>query len=220
MTLCYDSGGFMKKIILALLLVLALVTTSEGQRRISGVQRGGPSGAGDPLRTPTGGGSGSSPASGPAPGTLLLGNNNTTTSPTQFTGNQNTAYMMCHTGQATATATTAYFYDSGGYETDPVHVCVWNTSGTLLDCSDNIVTTASPGWRNAAISVSITQDTSYVIGMVCSGAPGCFTNYDDSSPALPQMSADTEGVTFGSEGSVTISDCNSPSGSFTIYITN
>lgn len=52
----------MKKIILALLLVLALVTTSEGQRRIGGVQRGGPSGAGDPLRTPTGGGSGSPPA--------------------------------------------------------------------------------------------------------------------------------------------------------------
>lgn len=163
---------------------------------------------------------GSPPSSGPAPGTLLLGNNNTTTSPNAFTGNQNTAYMMCHTGQATATATTAYFYDSGGYETDPVHVCVWNTSGTLLDCSDNIVTTASPGWRNAAISVSITQGTSYVIGMVCSDPAGCFTNYDESSPALPQMTADTEGVTFGSEGSVTISTCDLPSGSFTIYITN
>lgn len=161
---------------------------------------------------------GSPPSSGPAPGTLLLGNNNTTTSPTQFIGNQNTAYMMCHTGQATATATTAYFYDSGGYETDPVHVCVWNTSGTLLDCSDNIVTTASPGWRNAAISVSITQGTSYVIGMVCSGY--FYSFYDESSPALPQMAADTEGVTFGSEGSVTISDCDYPSGSFTIYITN
>lgn len=46
----------MKRVILVLLLVLAMVSVADGQKRIGGVQRGGSSGAGDPLRTPTGGG--------------------------------------------------------------------------------------------------------------------------------------------------------------------
>jgi len=155
---------------------------------------------------------------GPPAGTLLLGNNNVEAA--AFNGNPNTAYMMCHTGQATATATTAYFYDDIGAETDPVHVCVWNTSGTLLACSSNIVMTGATGWRSAAISVSIVESTSYVIGFVSGTTTGMWTRYDTSSPALPQMDADSTGVTFGSEGSVTIGTCNIPSGSFSIYITN
>lgn len=71
----------MKKIILALLLVLALVSTSEGQRKLGGVQRGGPSGAGDPLRTPTSGGgvSGGTPSTNYCTGSATC----TTTTPGQ-----------------------------------------------------------------------------------------------------------------------------------------
>lgn len=162
---------------------------------------------------------GGGPPSTP-PGTLLLGNNNTTTSADGYNGNPNTAYYMCQTGQATATATTAYFYDNLGYETDPVHVCVWLSNGTLVACSGNITMTSSVGWRSASISASITQGASYVIGIVSGTSTGFWTRYDESSPSLPCGDADSSGVTFGSEGSITVSTCNLPYGSFTIYITN
>jgi hypothetical protein len=156
-------------------------------------------------------------AAGVPSGTLLLGNNNVEA--TGFTGNTNTAYPFCHSGQATATATTAYFYDNLGLSTSAVHVCVWNTSGVLLACSSDISLTGSTGWRSASISVSITESTSYVIGVVA-GATGLWTTYDTSSPALPSMAPDSSDVTFGSEGDITITECNYASGSLSIYITN
>lgn len=165
---------------------------------------------------------GSPPTSGPAPGTLLLGNNNTTTSADATTLNDNTAYYMCHTGQATANIATAYYYDRLGMDNDNIHVCVWNSSGTLLGCSNNIDTNDSAGWRSASWNgtTSITASTSYVIGIVSNTGFGNFVNYDESSPALPSGNADTEGVTFGSEGDITVETCNSLNGSYTIYVTN
>jgi len=158
---------------------------------------------------------------GPAPGTLLLGNNNTTTSGDDFTGNANTAYYMCPAAAASATVATAYFYDRLGGETDPVHVCIWNSSGTLLGCSGNITMGASTGWRSVSWSgPELTESTTYCIGIVSGTTTGFWTRYDTSSPAIPSCDADTTGQTFGSEGNVPTTTCERPDGSFTIYVTN
>jgi hypothetical protein len=156
---------------------------------------------------------------GPAPGTLLLGNNNTTTSGDDFTGNANTAYYMCPAAAASATVTTAYYYDRLGGETDPVHVCIWNSSGTLLGCSGNITMTGAAGWRSVSWSgPTLTASTTYCIGVVSGGY--FWTNYDTSSPAIPMCEADTTGQTFSSEGDVPTTTCERFDGSFTIYVTN
>lgn len=164
---------------------------------------------------------GSVPAGGPAPGTLLLGNSNTTTSSDRFNGNPNTAYYMQQDGQASATVAHAYFYDDLGYETDPVHVCIWNSSGTLLGCSGNIAMTGASGWRTVAWSgPSISQGTSYYIGFTSGTSTGMWTLYDESSPAIPACEADNTNQTFGSEGAVPNDTCSTSSGSYTIYVTN
>ena len=83
MTFCYDSGGFMKKIFLALLLVLALVSTSEGQRNLRKIQRGNPTGSGDPLRGTAGG---SPPAGAGGPNVYYYSGGADSYSSTQFIG--------------------------------------------------------------------------------------------------------------------------------------
>jgi len=158
---------------------------------------------------------------GPAPGTLLLGNNNTTTSGDDFTGNANTAYYMCPAAAASATVATAYFYDNIGMETDPVHVCIWNSSGTLLGCSGNITMGASTGWRSVSWSgPALTESTTYCIGIVSGTTTGFWTRHDTSSPAIPACEADDSGQTFGTEGDVPTTTCERTDGSFAIYVTN
>lgn len=162
---------------------------------------------------------GSPPSSGPAPGTLLLGTNNLTTSADDVNVNANTAYSMCAVGQATATVTTAYFYDNIGAETDPVHVCIWNSSGTLLGCSGNITMTGSVGWRSVAWSgPSITASTNYIIGAISGTSTGFWTKYDSTSPTM--IGIEGVAMTFGSEGNLSSPSCNQTYGSWAIYVTN
>lgn len=164
---------------------------------------------------------GSPPSSGPAPGTLLLGLNSDAGD--VFNGNPNTAYSYCHTGQATATVANAYFYDHIGLETDPVHVCIWNSSGTLLGCSGNITMGDSAGWRSVAWSgPSIQSGSSYFIGAVSGTTTGFWTASDESSPSLPATTASTS-MTFGSEGNLDSGDgqsCTAGYGNMAIYVTN
>lgn len=158
----------MKKIILALLLVLALVTTSEGQRRIGGVQRGGPSGAGDPLRTPTGGGSGSPPAAG-TEGTAgytgaQLG------SADEVNTNQSEGLVVTFANSGTVSKITAILNAPEGATN--AKGCIWSSNGSsLLGCSNGVsIANTGAATYNFTLSpgVSVTA-TSYLIGIVSEG---------------------------------------------------
>lgn len=161
----------MKKIILVLLLVLALVSTSEGQRRIGGVQRGGPSGAGDPLRTPTGGGSGSPAAGGCNPASNEVGDR------TDYSGanlegmDGDMMYAFRVQADCTGTLGDAYIYH-GNTTASAVKVCVYTSSSTtpqsadaVVRCSGAIAGGTSTGWKTVdeSASGSVTSGNYYWI---------------------------------------------------------
>ena len=158
---------------------------------------------------------GLSAGGGPAPGTVLLGLDNSDDWPSDATSNADTAYAYCDTGLATATATTAYIYSR--VNSDPVHVCVWSSDGTLLAVSSAIALTGGAGWKSGTISIAITQDTSYIIGYV--GDSWVYSKHDPSAPSHPNCAVTN--MTYGAEGNLTGgTTCNQSYGNLSVYITN
>ena len=161
---------------------------------------------------------GSRPGTAGVPaGTLLLGTDSLVTSANTYTGNQNQLAYMQHTAQATAQVATAYYYDRLGSSLGPVHLLIFDSSGTLLGTSPNITLQSSAGWRSVAWSgPSLVSGTTYYLGWNTSHAAGSFTNYDSSSPN--QVGRSLISATYGSEGNITIGSTLT-SGSYTIYVT-
>lgn len=166
----------MKKIVLALLLVLALVSPSEGQRRIGGVQRGGSSGAGDPLRTPTGGGGVSGGAcTNPSSGTVLGGQQTISGGSDGYDPStellyNNTAKTLTWSETCTTTDASKMQIYGEEYWGGSCKACLYTAAGALVACSNATSTSGwTAGWHDMAFASAqtITKDATYKMGVIC-----------------------------------------------------